>query len=109
MGTSVKTNKKTVLEWVIAAVLGGLAFGIVFVVFIVFFLPAYTKHGKEVVVPYIMGEYLNDARITVKKNNLRFKIVGTGDSVINVLPPPGSVVKPGKIIEIMVVSRNADH
>ncbi|WP_282917853.1 PASTA domain-containing protein [Porphyromonas macacae] len=72
-------------------------------------LDLYTRHGKSVVVPDIKGMQIEEARLLLKKSNLRADIIDSvyskdavPGSILDVSPAVGEHVKPGRSIFITI-------
>ncbi len=91
----------------VLALVGGIA--LIYLVFFFVFLPLYTNHGEEVVVPDVTRMTLNNATEKLEGSDLRFEVVDSlYDSeleplaVISQDPVPNSRVKPGRRIYLTV-------
>ena len=72
-------------------------------------LPLYTRHGQEQTVPNLIGQLADKAEHTANKQGYRFfpeKIVADDQvplgTVIEQLPPPGTITKSGRLIRAVV-------
>ena len=91
----------------VLALVGGIA--LIYLVFFFVFLPLYTNHGEEVVVPDVTRMTLNNATEKLEGTDLRFEVVDSlYDSeleplaVISQDPVPNSRVKPGRRIYLTI-------
>jgi beta-lactam-binding protein with PASTA domain len=74
-------------------------------------LKQYTRHGETAVVPKFIGLTLDQARQLETSSEFEFLVIDSifdmtqkGGTILMQDPPPNSVVKPGRIIYISVVS-----
>lgn len=89
------------------ALVGGVA--LIYLIFFFVFLPLYTNHGEEVVVPDVTRMTLTNATEKLEEGDLRYEVVDSlFDSeleplaVISQDPVPNSRVKPGRRIYLTV-------
>ncbi len=85
--------------------------GLIFILVFDITMRLFVRHRKEVMVPDLVGKSVNYALDILSKNNLYIKKVGQQynekipeGSIITQMPFPGSVVKEGKIIKVVISS-----
>lgn len=91
---------KKIIEWVISLFFAGVLFFITIWLIVTFYLPIYTRHGKEVEVPYVIGLEKDKAASIVRSNKLRYTFLGRGRYVIKTIPEAGTVVKEGRRVKL---------
>ena len=95
-----KIIKSSLLEWILATFIAGVLFFITLWLIVTFYLPYYTRHGKEVEVPYVIGLEKDKAAQIMTENKLRYTFLGRGLYVIKTVPEPGTIVKEGRKVKL---------
>ncbi len=95
-----KIFKKSLLEWLLSAIFAGILFFITLWLIVTFCLPYYTRHGKEVEVPYVIGLERDRAAQIMSENHLRYIFLGQGTYVTKTVPGAGAVVKVGRRVKL---------
>ncbi|GEM_PF-5207284 len=105
----IKFSKKSFFEWFLAFSFAGILFFITLWLVVVLYLPYYTRHGKEVEVPYVIGLERDKAARIVMENGLRYTFLGRGLYVIKTVPEAGTVVKKGRRIKLTLSDRLSER
>ena len=100
-----KVLSSKLYEWIIALFLSGVLFFITAWLIITFYLPIYTRHGKEVEVPYVIGLERDKASRIITNSKLRYTFLGRGLYVIKTIPEAGTVVKEGRTIKLTLTDK----
>ncbi len=88
------------VEWLMAFFVAVVGFIATLWLIVLVYLPYYTRHGKEVEVPYVVGMKSDEAIRIIKENRLRYVLLGKGNYVIKTVPEPGTVVKIGRKVKL---------
>lgn len=83
------------------------------IVFLLFGLNIYTKHGESVVVPSVKGLQVEDAAAALKKASLHYEVVdsifltdGTPGAITDQIPEEGAAVKKNRTIFLTMQAKN---
>ena len=90
---------------------GGIILGLVLAALL--FIQLYTNHGESEKVPNLRGTTLEEARLMLDRHNLKGEIIDSVylkdkklGTVIEQNPVPGSIVKPGRPIYLIINSKS---
>ncbi len=98
-------SRRKIIEWLLAIIIAGVAFIVTLWLIVLFYLPYYTRHGKEVEVPYVIGLRSDEAARIIQQNKLRYVFLGRGEYVIKTIPESGTIVKMGRKVKLTLGSR----
>ena len=101
-----KGSRRKFFEWFLALILAGVGFIITLWLIVLFYLPYYTRHGKEVEVPYVIGMKKDEAAHVIQEAKLRYVFLGRGDYVIKTIPESGTIVKVGRRVKLTLGTRS---
>lgn len=100
-----KIFKNPLVEWVFAVFFAGALFFLTIWLIVLLYLPYYTRQGREVEVPYVIGLVKDEAMEVVKESGLRYTFVGRGKYVVKTVPGAGTIVKEGRRINLTLSDR----
>lgn len=90
-----------------------MATGVVLVILTLVLLHIYTRHNKSVDVPDIKGLQLNEARVLLKSQGLKFEVVDSlydknsvPGAIIDQVPVANSRTKSGRVVFLTIYSTN---
>lgn len=94
------------VEWLMAFFIAVVAFIATLWIIVLVYLPYYTRHGKEVEVPYVIGMKSDEAIRMMNESKLRYVLLGKGNYVVKTVPGPGTVVKIGRKVKLTLGSQS---
>ncbi len=104
-------EKKSSLNWIVKNLVLGALFVVVVVAAASIFLAVRTRHGKEITVPDLTSQTVQDALSTAGAAGLRVQVVDSvymkrmpRGAVVSQLPKAGAKVKPGRKISLTINS-----
>lgn len=113
MGKKDNFWNNTYLGYILKNILiaGGIILGLVLAALL--FIQLYTNHGESEKVPNLRGTTLEEARLMLDRHNLKGEIIDSVylkdkklGTVIEQNPVPGSIVKPGRPIYLIINSKS---
>jgi beta-lactam-binding protein with PASTA domain len=82
---------------------------------VLYALDGYTRHNQAVIVPDVIGRTVDEAKILLDKNRLRFNVIDSVFSkdvkpgaIVDINPAAGSKVKEGRIVSVTVNSSDVE-
>lgn len=104
-------EKKSSLNWIVKNLVLGALFVVVVVAAASIFLAVRTRHGKEITVPDLTSQTVQDALSTAGAAGLRVQVVDSvymkrmpRGAVVSQFPKAGAKVKPGRKISLTINS-----